>query len=245
MTDDGAKYTFKIENVTPETLPFGRLIEYYSEIKNMLGNADSLFLVEISKGSHENCFKVSNLHKADIDQRLSAVRDRTAPQRAMRAFQTINSMLSHDSASGSFANQAKTNIIQFPGRDDDVSGAIRINDVATFRGELYHISGSKEDVRVRIQTDPYGVVFCTTTRDIAKTLRDFLFEEVRVSGRGEWVKLNGGNWVVDNFSITDFTPVLKEPVRDAVNRIRSIDLDWPLDPIGEIRALGGKGDQVQ
>lgn len=117
----------------------------------------------------------------------------------------------------------------------------RIRDTATFVGELYHIAGNKDDAKVRLTTDDYGVVFCTTTRAIAKTLRDFLFEDVRVSGRGVWVQTEDvGNWDIESFVITDFSPVRNETVRAAVDRVRNLNVVWPEDPIGMLDSMNEK-----
>ena len=111
---------------------------------------------------------------------------------------------------------------------------VRIRDAAAFTGELYHIAGTKDDVKVRISTSTYGVVFCTTTRAVGKALRDFLFEDVKVSGRGMWTRKEGGVWDIDDFTITDFVPVQKENLRTAVDRLRAMDGNWLEDPLGDV-----------
>jgi len=35
MSGDATEYTFKIKGYTPQTMPFGRLVEYYAELKKM------------------------------------------------------------------------------------------------------------------------------------------------------------------------------------------------------------------
>lgn len=68
-------------------------------------------------------------------------------------------------------------------------------------------------------------------------MRDFLFEDIRVSGRGDWTKSTDGRWSIDDFVITDFMPVVKESLRDTVDRIRVIGVSWPEDLIGEVRRV--------
>ena len=80
-------------------------------------------------------------------------------------------------------------------------------------------------------------MFCSTSRDIAKALRDFLFEHVKVSGRGMWAKSEAGKWDIDNFVITDFSPVTWESLRQSVDRVRGMNLVWPEDPLGEISVI--------
>ena len=244
MSDDTTKYTFKIKHFTPETMPFGRLVKYYAEITRMIGVADNLHLLDIVESSHGSAFAIDRNHETDLVKRLISINEGTAPRTAIRAQSAIDAMLKEDGTSGVFSDPAGRNAVIFPGKRTDESVQVRIRDAATFTGELYHISGTKDDARIRIHTDAYGVVFCTTTKDIAKALRDFLFEDVKVSGRGMWIRSESGVWDIDDFSITDFAPVTRESLRSAVNRLRAIDVTWPDDPLGEIRELEEKNGSV-
>lgn len=245
MSGENTEYTFKIADYTPQTMPFGRLVEYYAELKKMIGDPDSFHLLEIVESSHGSNFAIDRNYQSKIETRLVQVRDGTAPKSARRAQDTINAMLKEDKTSGTFADKRGDNIIEFPGGKVSESTVFRIRDAATFTGELYHIAGTASDAKVRISTDTYGVVFCTTTKDIAKALRDFLFEDVRVSGRGTWMRSADEPWRIDDFAITDYAPVNKESLRDTVDRLRAIGIDWPDDPIGEIRRLDEESDQIQ
>ncbi len=232
-----AKYRFKIDGFAPESMPFGRLVEYYQELKRMFGSEDGIHLLNIIEGSHESAFSIDRSFETSFRKRLYEVQEGTANKVAMRAHSVINAMLAEDGTSGSLYDNDGANIIVFPGRKSEKNTGFKIRDTATFTGELYHISGAAGDAKARIATETYGVVFCTTTRDIAKSLRDFLFEDVRVNGRGIWAKLDDGSWSIEDFVITDFSPVKAESLRSAIDRIRSLDLHWPTDPLGEIRDL--------
>ena len=124
------------------------------------------------------------------------------------------------------------------------AAAVSLRDTATFVGELYHIAGAPDAdaAKVRINTESHGVVFCTTTREVAKTLRDFLFEQIKVNGRGLWTKTEDG-WSISDFTLTDFVPIKKESLREAVDRIRAQNIAWPSDPLGELRELEEKTGQ--
>jgi len=242
---DTLEYTFKIEDFTPETMPFGRLVEYYSEIKRMLGVSDNLHLVGVVEGSHGSAFAIDKNHEAALVDRLTCLNNKTAPKTAARAQSAINKMLKEDGTSGTFYSANGDNIINFPGKraDDDVQ--LRIRDAASFTGELYHISGTKEDAKARISTNAYGVVFCTTTKDIAKELRDFLFEDVKVSGRGLWTRGEDGTWDIDEFSITDYAPINKGNLRDSVEKIRGMGIRWPDNTLDSIKSLEEKNGGAQ
>jgi hypothetical protein len=242
--NDSATYTFRIKDFTPQSMPFGRLLEYYEQIKKMLGVEANLYLLDIVESSHGSMFAIDREFEATLTERLHDIENGTAPKPALKAHDNINKMLKADGTSGSFSDIHGDNVILFPGRRSGKGTFLKVRDAATFVGELYHISGTKDDVRIRVNTDAFGVVFCTTTREIAKELRDFLFEDVKVSGRGSWTRDEGGVWNISDFRITDFTPVRTESLRQAVDRIRSLGINWPDDPLGEIRELNEKNGSV-
>ena len=232
--NDTATYTFKIDDFTPNDMPFGRLVDYYSEIKKMLGVADIIHLVDVVESSHGSRFVVDRNHETALNKRVWQLIEGTAPKAAARARDAIDVMLREDGTSGSFFDSTGTNVIPFPGKQTVENTQIRVRGAASFVGELYHVAGTKEDVKIRLSTEAYGVVFCTTTRDIGKALRDFLFEQVKVSGRGMWTKSSSGKWGIDDFAITDFMPVRGENLRESVDRLRSLNISWPDDPLDEI-----------
>lgn len=239
--NDAISYTFKIDDFTPDSMPFGRLVEYYAEIKKMLGVADNLHLIGVFESSHGSAFAIDRNHESKLTKRLEAINDGTAPKTAMRAQSAINSMLKEDGTSGAFFDKQNHNIIQFPGKRTGDDVLYRTRDAASFIGELYHISGKDGDVKARVNTEAYGVVFCTATKEIGKALRDFLFENVKVSGRGMWSRSSDGEWDIDDFTITDFSPVASGGLRESVDRLREIKIDWPDDPIGLIREIEESG----
>ena len=235
---DTTTYTFKIDDFTPESMPFGRLVEYYAEIKKMLGLADNLHLVGLFEGSHGSAFAIDRNCESQLVRRLMAINEGNAPKAAQRAQSAINAMLREDGTSGAFFDNHSRNIIQFPGKRSEGSVLYRARDAASFIGELYHISGNKDDVvKARVSTDAYGVVFCTTTKELGRKLRNFLFENIKVSGRGMWSRSSDGRWDVDDFTITDFAPVAKGGLRESIDRLRKIDITWPDDALGLIREI--------
>lgn len=115
--------------------------------------------------------------------------------------------------------------------------SITIRDAATFVGELYYIIGTQDDAKVRIQTDAYGIVKCDTTRTLGKALREYLFDRVKVSGRGTWRQVDNGLWDIETFTITDFAPVKAESLREAVENVRAANIQWPAKLLEEISKI--------
>ena len=237
-----ARYTFKIEGFTPETMPFGRLIDYYAQLKQMLGLPDHLHLVSIFESSHGTCLAVDGEARKRVDERLLKIKDGSAPRLALRARDQINLMLREDGTSGEFFGPDRGNVIAFPGTraDDDV--IYSISDQAVFSGEVYHISVNKDEVKLRVSTDAFGVVFCVAPRRMGIELRAFLDERLQITGRGTWKRTSDGAWTVNDVTITDYQPVQKT-LRETVDNLRTLDMDWPEDVLGEIDRIEERGGQ--
>ena len=235
------KYTFKINDYSPETLPFRRLLAYYNEITRLFDTDDGVHLVDVVESSHGSQFAIARNHETKILKRFGQIAEGTAPKKAMNASERIDAMLCEDQTSGAFVGPQGNNVIAFPGKTKRDGAVVNFRDAATFYGELYHISGTQDDAKIRLHTDVYGVVFCATSREIAKSLRDFLFEDVRVSGRGMWTRRTDGKWDIDDFSITDFAPVSPSSLREEVNKIRSMSIDVPADAMDQLSKLNEEG----
>ncbi len=237
------QFTFRIQNFTPETMPFGRILEYYQNLANMLGESEKMRLLQVFESSHASEIKFDGAAASHVTKRLLELKAGTAPQGAINARNNIGAMLAEDSTNATFEDARGNNVVEFPIPKLDRVEPIRIRDTAAFVGELYHIAGNNQDARVRLNTDDYGVVYCTTTKALAKEMRDFLFDDIRVSGRGHWTKnTQSGQWDIGSFTITDFTPVVTESLRDAVSRVRKLEIDWPDDPLGDLARINHEDD---
>lgn len=240
---DFKQFTFRIQNYTPETLPFERLIEYYQNLAQMLGESGSMHLLEITEGSHATALSVEDIAVARIEQRLEGLAVDAVPEAALKARAVIGRMLSEDGTSATFEDDRGNNVVVFPGPNLDAAQPLRFRDTASIVGELYHIAGKKSDAQIRLQTDDYGVVFCSTTKAIARDMRDYLFEEIKVSGRAQWTKdVETGRWDIGSLTVTDFVPVVKESLKMAVERVRELNISWPDDPLGELSRINSDDD---
>ncbi len=239
------RYTFRIEGFTPETMPLKRLLAYYSEIAKMLEVDDHLHLTGVLEGSHRSTLVVDPNHESELRKRIAEIKEGTAPKAAIKAHDTINEMLCEDETSGGVFDESERNVIPFPGRRPEREAIYRIRDAATFTGKLYHIAETNEGVNVRVRTEAYGVVACKTTLDIGKELRGHLFGTVKVRGHGIWTRTGDGKWSIDDFSLIDFAPVSMADLRETVDRLRALDIEWPDDPIQAIRNIEEKDGQFR
>lgn len=244
--NEATQYTFRIQNYSPETLPFERMLQYYQNLANMLGESQSMHLLDITESSHASTIKVDGSATANLQYRLYDLKNETAPTAALSARAAIGQLLAEDNTSATFEDDRGNNVIVFPNPKPDAVQPIRIRDTAAFVGELYHIAGTPQNAKVRLQTDDFGVVFCTTTKSVAKEMRDYLFENIKVAGRGQWTKnTETSRWDIGAFTITDFSPVIKESLKTAIERVRGLEIEWPDDPLAKLAELNRDSDVAQ
>ena len=223
-------------------MPFGRLIDYYAQLKKMLGLPEHLHLVSIFESSHGTCLAVDGEARKRVDERLLSIKDGSAPKPALHARDQINLMLREDGTSGEFFGPDRGNVIPFPGTRADEDVIYSISDQAVFSGEVYHIAVNKDEVKLRVSTDAFGVVYCVAPRKMGIELRAFLDERLQITGRGTWKRTSDGAWTVNDVTITDYQPVQKS-LRETVDRLQALDMDWPEDVLGEIDLIEERGGQ--
>ncbi len=233
-------YIFRIKDSTPESMPLKKLLDYYKRIEQVFSDV-GLHLIKISEGSHVGTLRVDNGNEHRIKERCEEIESGTAPDKAKRGFDEINEMLKKDSTTAEFSacNGADRKLIDFPGKILD-SRDVQIRDMMTFVGELYYIASdlSNEDrVNVRIKTGDSGKVRCTTKRKIANGLRGLLFEKVKVSGHGTWIRKELKPWHISDFEINNFTHIKSENLRQSIDSIRSLGINWPEDVLSDLRVL--------
>ena len=99
------------------------------------------------------------------------------------------------------------------------------------------------DSSVPVSLDAGGGVYyrCTASRAVAKRLARHLFEgEVRVSGKGKWLRGGDGIWTLQSFDIADFESLDDAPLSTFVKEMRAIEgSQWNSsnDPQSELEKL--------
>lgn len=244
MSENKLYYTFRINDFTPETMPFGRLLEYYAQLKAMLGLEQHLHLVEVGEGSHATALVVDANHEEQFKAHVSALSAGRASAKASQASKRLNELLQADGTSASFYNANEEAVLEFPGSRTNEKHPLALQDTMSLSGELYYLAASGDKIALRLRTEVHGSVFGTTTKSIGWELRNLLFGPVKLQGHGEWLRHQDGTWSIRNFSVSSFTPLQAENLRQTVERIRSMDLEWPSDPLHELRTLEEKNGQV-
>ena len=237
------EYRFTIEAYSPETIPMARLAEYMTDIATLLGNRDRVHFKGLEPGSTNVVQLVEHEAVPKVRSRIIGVRNRTAPEDAISAYQRINKRLREDNGSG-FVEEVEESgnrerVIEFPGRDRNESERFdSIFQAGSLDGLLIRVGGKDDTIPVYLE-DADAIHRCTANRFIAKQLAPFLFEMMRLQGRGKWNRDDFGNWVMEDFRVTGFERLDTTSLSKAVSRLRDIksDIQKMPDPIEELKKL--------
>lgn len=228
-----------LEGRSPDQIPMARLAEYMQQLATLFGQVESVHFDRIEKACTKIIARVEPggaSHK--VQARVYAVRDHRAPPDAMRAERRINEMVAEDKGAARITFGASS-ILRFPGKINATEKPFSVVDQATLTGKLYALSEEPTGgIRARIR--PRGgnnYVACTADRHVGATLRNFFLETVRVQGCGTWQRTNTGEWSCQALHIQSVFPVKDVTLRDALNRLREIEVEWPDDPLAEWTVL--------
>lgn len=235
---EAARYKFRIDAYTPESMPFGRLLEYYKQINALLGDPDGFHLVGINRGSLESVFAVDSGQECHVAEAMRALEEERAPKKCQAAMAAISRMLDEDGASGGFGSIDSGEYLELADSKPRKGTAFSIRGTANFTGMLYHISGRDESASLRIlDIDSGRTVYCTAPLDTARKASRHLFEKVKIEGIGIWTRDEDENWSVGELELESFIPVSKEDPLHMLERLRQLDIEWPDDMLEKIQQL--------
>jgi hypothetical protein len=243
MANQPVEYRFKIDAYSPETIPMARLAEYMSELAVLLGNRERVHFVKLDPGSTVFVQKIEFEAAPKVRERINSVRNRTAPEDAIDAYENIDRKLRQDNAIGIMETLEDTGestaVIEFPGRDRRIAEKFdSISQRGSVDGLLIRVGGKDQTVPIYLE-ERDEIHRCTSNRALAKRLSPFLFEIIRVHGVGKWNVDDFGNWVMEEFRIADFERLDTIPLSESVARLRKIksDIQSVDDPISELHKL--------
>jgi hypothetical protein len=243
MVNQRTEYRFKIGAYSPETMPMARLAEYMSDLATLLGNRDSVHFVKLDPGSTTLVQDIEYEAVPKIRHRINGVRTRTAPEDAIDAYGRIDKRLQEDNAVGHIetvedASESVT-IIEFPGRERRLAEKFdSISQPGNLDGLLIRVGGKDNTVPIYLE-EQEEIHRCTSNRALAKRLSPYLFEIIRVHGVGKWNIDSFGNWVMEEFRISDFERLDTTSLSESVKRLRNIksNIQAQEDPIAELNKL--------
>jgi hypothetical protein len=221
----GSEYRWILEGYTPETIPMFRLAEYMQQLAKLLGQEASVHFEKIEKGSVALVSRVDRYAVSKVNARVKAVRQRTAPNDVMRVVDGLNSMLADDQTSASL-KEGNSVVIRFPGIRAQLHPAFQVPDQGSVLGYLYMLSEAGRGFNARIRLESGGVLMCTVAPEMAKNLREHLFETVKVFGTGFWTRSVDGIWTAASLDIKEVVPADSAKLRAIVDELRNLNIEW-------------------
>jgi hypothetical protein len=122
------------------------------------------------------------------------------------------------------------------------------NQNGTLDGIVIRIGGRGPVVPVHLDAGTAIYSQCQAGRGLAKRLAAHIFtSEVRVTGQGRWYIDEGGNWVLDRFTIHDFDVLDSTPLTAVVAALRGVPgsgWDDVADPWADLNDMRREFDET-
>ena len=217
------------------------LAEYMQDFAVLLGNEKSVHPGDrLEEGSTILVAKVEWEAEPKVQERLRAVRNRDANDRAMEAAARLDDRLAGDNARGVIADPAGAKVIEFPGRDRFQMPAFGpIQQPGTFQGVPIKVGGENDPVPVHLE-DGKEKHIVYAKRSLAKQIAAHLFASVvRVEGVGKWNRSASGAWEMQSFQAQSFQIVEDADIRKNIGELRSIASAWKQtnDPLKKLDGI--------
>lgn len=239
-------YTLYIKAYTPETIPMARLAQYMQNLAAMLGQEAGVHFHTLKPGSTQIVTRIDHEEVPKVAANLERVKRGDGSPEANKAQAEIDRLLAEDNAVGFVyedENQS-AEIIAFPGVTRPrpvVYGPFKQE--GSLDGILISVSGADETVHLQLQNGSLKYTGIDTNRDTARRLAKHMYEPIRIFGVGRWLRDEEGNWVLKKFRVESFNVLAPDDLRDAVEKIRSIEgSEWKEmdDPVSVLKALRAK-----
>jgi hypothetical protein len=243
MAETG-EFLFEID-IPARSLPMSQLARYVSDLAVMLGQEEHVHLIEIRESSTILVPIIDAIAFQKVHKQVLAIRNRSAPQKAMQAYDAIDNRLADDGATAVLRAPYDT-VIQFPGKTKPVSEVLGpVVESETIDGEIIQIGGRDETISVYLlDRDKRDICICTTTRDRGRKLARLIFQQVRIHGQATWIRANN-RWKREHFSIDSWDELTEQSLEDVIQRLRAvptpnIDNIDPFAILAELRGEDGK-----
>lgn len=238
-------FDFRIDAWSPETLPMSRLAEYIACLARLMGSEADVHLLKVRKGSAVPEIAVGSNAEPKVLQRLALANTHDAPDDIKSNWNKVNALLREDNACAVLRIKGKggAKILEFPGRKTPLSEEVVVHEQGELDGVVIRVGGKDATVPIWLQGEGGEKLECNATRDVAKQLAKYLFEEpVRVAGNAKWRRSKERVWELAGFDIKSFVTLDQTPLNELITKLRAVDTDWSSmdDPQAELRRLRGE-----
>lgn len=230
--DDGSEYKWELAGYTPATIPAARLVEYMQQLVKLFGHEEAVHFVRIEEGSARVVGKVDRgVVAGRVNARVTGVRRGEGPADARAAYQAINTMLAEDDTAAAL-KRGSAIILRFPGATVATEKPIEVKDSGSVTGYLYSLAQVRGGFHARLRLDDGTMLQCAVSDDMARTMRQYLFELVRIYGRGRWKRHADGEWKAVGMAVASVVKLRDVSLRDLVEQLQALEIEWPEDPLG-------------
>jgi hypothetical protein len=222
--NDCVKFDFRITAYTPNTIPMDRLARYMSELANLMGSAPHVHFSKLLSGSTRVCVRVEPEDAPKVRERIALANRSDPPADVVKAVRSINSLLREDGATG-FLNHGPAKLYTFPGVKEAVPARIGpIKEAGVLDGEIVRVGGKDKTIHVLlVGPDGQEYKLVTTSRDMAKSMANYLYCPVRVTGTGAWTRSEEGKWELEIFAVQDFEPIEDRSLIEAFAALQAVE----------------------
>jgi len=230
--------------MTPETMPMSRLVEYLTDLVAIMGHKDAVHLMRVEEGSTMPVLYIHSDEESRITSRIQEAQKGTSVKEANLAYKRFDNRLREDQAVAEIVNiERGAKIIEFPGRNVAMPQEYaQIREAGELIGEVRRVGGLDETVPIWLRRSDGEVFYCEADEIIAKDLAHHLYKTLRVYGVGTWNRNNEGVWKLEKFRIRSFDPeqLSNATFTDTLNELKAIPNNaWVTmaDPLAEVRAI--------
>jgi hypothetical protein len=132
----------------------------------------------------------------------------------------------------------------FPGIAKVSTDNIEVENFGSVVGYLYMLSEARGSFQARLRVDDRAL-HCSVAPVVARELAAYLFGRVRVHGRGRWMRGDDGVWRAVQMEISSAERVEDKSIREVVNLLRAVDIQWPNDPLDYLSRLNNGNGTLQ
>lgn len=235
-------YQFVMDKWLPATIPMKRLAQYMDKLAQLVGSPERVHFDKITKGSARPAFNVEEVAAFEVSQRLKAANEDQVSEPG-RLRKEINKMLRDDGCVAYLRVLKGPKVIEFAGRRTPISEEVTVHDTGNLEGTVIRVGGKGNTIPVTLEGADGSPYRCWATKVIAKQLAPYLFEEqVRVTGKGKWLRNSEGVWIMEEFQILGHTLLEDSSLTEFVKDMRETPGSaWneKEDPQAELKRIRG------
>lgn len=230
---------FRIEGTTPHTLPMSELADVLKKLAVLYGHEESVHLLKVEEGSATCVAEIEDRIEPDVIHRTRNAAKGQGPKEAIENYDAVYEFLETRDWRGQIVTDNGDLIVEFiphPEKTEPVIGPVWQE--GTIDGILTRIEGVDQTVHVTLISEQRRKA--EMSPDLARKIRQFFLEPIRLIGRGKWFRTADGKWELEKFVAQDYEPRDDASLPEIVGRLRAIpgnDLTKLADPLAEMRKI--------